>query len=92
MGEYADMAIADALAAYDYDDNEMWVWGESYQTARRYKRRPRPITCKFCGKPHMIWRKQDGYWKLFEPRRRNGAWIAHSCLESQAGRFPPSES
>ena len=78
MGEYADMAIDDALhwhveeLAYpdDYD-------GMDGFSRRRYRKMSK--TCKSCGASNLYWYKYEGQWLLHELNINEGEFVPHSC-------------
>lgn len=78
MGEYADMAVDEALNAnFDYDED----FDEGGWLGRPRRKRKLP-TCKYCGQPNLVWKEHNGGWRLFDLKIEDDdeEWILHSCL------------
>lgn len=86
MGEYADMAIDDALNGYwdgDYDEDGEHPLGYSGYGRRRYSRRKIP-TCQHCHKTHLFWEKDEfDKWYLADWNEEEEDYERHVCKMSK---------
>lgn len=86
MGEYADMAIDDALAYDDYlfDNPEEEDYFAGPVIVRRRKRKPKYRTCSICGKfPLYFEETSPNLWILAEFNDENKL-VRHVCKMKHA--------
>lgn len=88
MGEYADMAIEEALNGWEYMENhpDEFHWTEldgGYFRGlgrRGFISRRKIPTCKFCKETHLHWGQTDnGRWQLEDWDEEEEDFIPHVC-------------
>jgi hypothetical protein len=69
VGEYADMAIDQALnwddGTYggDWDDERQYFYSSRSYRTRTYKKQPK--TCRNCGQENLYWLNTNRGWRLY---------------------------
>ena len=93
MGEYADMAVEQAMNnwmgepyfGYWEDEPEDSDWAPYSSRRSKHRKRRRINTCKFCGKyPLMIEEFEPGNWHLSE-FDENNIIVRHVCKMKKFG-------
>lgn len=89
MGEYADMAIDDALhwQVEELANPDEWDGQDFWFPRRRFTKQAK--TCRSCGATNLYWYEHESEWRLHEFNLEKDEFVPHACKLKAAFKRGP---